>query len=116
MSRPRKGEEGCEQATSKWRQTMLDKYGAEGLHEKMREIGRLGGTNGRGPNYRGGFASDRVGADGLTGRERSHIAGKKGGTISRRTGVKNHQGTGYHRPDDIDRAEQELEQADGRDR
>lgn len=32
----------------------------------------------------GGFASLKVGKDGLTGQERSKVAGRKGGTISRR--------------------------------
>lgn len=44
------------------------------------EIGRKGGANGN----TGGFASDKVGKDGMTGLERSIIAGKKGGVISRR--------------------------------
>lgn len=44
------------------------------------KIGRRGGENGN----TGGFASDKVGKDGLTGRERSSVAGAKGGTISRR--------------------------------
>ena len=42
--------------------------------------GKLGNT--------GGFASDKVGADGLTGQERASKAGAKGGVISRR-GKKN---------------------------
>ena len=32
----------------------------------------------------GGFASDKKGADGLSGRERARLAGAKGGRISRR--------------------------------
>lgn len=43
-------------------------------------IGRKGGQSG----HTGGFCSDKVGKDGLTGFERARIAGKKGGTISRR--------------------------------
>lgn len=43
-------------------------------------IGRRGGQNGCG----GGFASDKIGKDGLTGRERAKIAGAKGGRKSRR--------------------------------
>lgn len=42
--------------------------------------GAKGGRNGN----TGGFASDVVGKDGLTGQERSRIAGAKGGQISRR--------------------------------
>lgn len=44
-------------------------------------IGANGGQNGR----TGGFASDKVGADGLTGRQRAQKAGQQGGRISRRT-------------------------------
>lgn len=45
-----------------------------------REIGRKGGQNGT----TGGFASRRVGADGLTGRERASVVGQWGGRKSRR--------------------------------
>ena len=45
-----------------------------------REIGRLGGV----ASGTGGFASEAIGDDGLTGRQRAKIAGKKGGLISRR--------------------------------
>ena len=44
-------------------------------------IGKRGGQNG----HTGGFASDVVGKDGLTGYERARIAGAKGGKISHRT-------------------------------
>lgn len=44
-------------------------------------IGALGGRKGKS----GGFASDKVGDDGLTGRQRAAIAGARGGRISRRT-------------------------------
>lgn len=43
-------------------------------------IGRKGGSNGN----TGGYASDKVGADGLTGRQRAKISGAKGGSISKR--------------------------------
>lgn len=43
-------------------------------------IGKKGGQRSR----NGGFASKKVGADGLTGKERAAIAGAKGGRISRR--------------------------------
>lgn len=43
-------------------------------------IGAIGGKNGN----TGGFASNKVGADGLTGYQRSHIAGAKGGRNSKR--------------------------------
>jgi general stress protein YciG len=48
--------------------------------EFYRNIGRKGGANG----HTGGFASDEIGKDGLTGKERAIIAGAKGGRISRR--------------------------------
>jgi hypothetical protein len=44
-------------------------------------IGKIGGSKGK----TGGFASEKIGKDGLTGRERASKAGKAGGTISRRT-------------------------------
>ena len=43
-------------------------------------IGHLGGSKSIG----GGFASEKKGADGLTGPERAKIAGRKGGLISKR--------------------------------
>lgn len=72
----------------------------------MQAIGAKGGKL----STTGGFASDKVGADGLTGRQRARIAGAKGGSISRRTGVKNYQGLGYRRPDDIEKAERILQE------
>lgn len=44
-------------------------------------LGKKGGQNG----HTGGFASHEVGDDGLTGFQRAHVAGKKGGHISKRT-------------------------------
>jgi uncharacterized protein len=46
-----------------------------------KQIGALGGRRGR----TGGFASDKVGEDGLTGRERAAVVGAKGGRIGKRT-------------------------------
>lgn len=43
-------------------------------------IGSKGGKAG----HTGGFASDKVGSDGLTGVERARLAGAKGGKISKR--------------------------------
>lgn len=43
-------------------------------------IGHIGGAIGS----TGGFASSKVGKDGLTGPERAKIAGRKGGKISKR--------------------------------
>lgn len=44
-------------------------------------IGRKGGSV---KGTKGGFASNVVGDDGLTGLERARIAGAKGGRVSRR--------------------------------
>lgn len=52
------------------------KYGAD-FYAK---IGSEGGSR----SHTGGFASEKVGADGLTGFERARIAGRKGGAISKR--------------------------------
>lgn len=71
----------------------------------FRTIGRKGGVNGHGSDYKGGFASDKVGPDGMTGRERAKKYGAEGGRISRRGPAK----------DDIDKAEEVLEQESGRD-
>lgn len=54
----------------------------------FKRIGSKGGANGKGPGYKGGFASDKVGEDGLTGRQRASIAGAIGGFKSRRGPVK----------------------------
>lgn len=54
-----------------------EKYGAD-FYGK---IGAIGGKIGK----TGGFASNLIGADGLTGKERARIAGHKGGQISKRT-------------------------------
>ena len=44
------------------------------------EIGHKGGIR----SSTGGFASPKVGKDGLTGWERAKIAGRKGGLVSKR--------------------------------
>lgn len=44
------------------------------------KIGAKGGANGK----TGGFASEEIGIDGRTGRERAKVAGRKGGRKSRR--------------------------------
>lgn len=49
-------------------------------------IGRDGGRHG----HTGGFASEAVGPDGLTGPERAKKAGAKGGHISKRGKAKAH--------------------------
>lgn len=82
MSRMKKGQIGHERAVERWRQTMLKKYGGEdGLRKKMQARGRKGGSV---IGTQGGFASELIGLDGLTGRQRARIAGAKGGKISRK--------------------------------
>ena len=56
--------------------TNIRKYGDDFYRRIGAEGGRLGTT--------GGFASDKVGSDGLTGRQRAAKAGACGGRISRR--------------------------------
>lgn len=73
MARPKANTKAGKIASEKWRKTMEEKYGS--VTEKMRECGRIGGLNGKGPDYKGGFAADR---------ERAKIAGAKGGKKSRR--------------------------------
>lgn len=60
----------------KAKRTIQDRYG----HDYYAKIGARGGANGT----TGGFASELVGKDGLTGRERARKVGILGGTISRR--------------------------------
>lgn len=72
--RAKRGEPGAVEATNKWRATMQAKYG-ENWREKMKELGRKGGQNGRGEFYTGGFAGDK---------ELAVRAGRIGGKISKR--------------------------------
>lgn len=51
------------------------------------EIGRKGGQSGT----TGGFASTKVGRDGLTGSQRAKLAGSKGGKKSKRGPAKHHE-------------------------
>lgn len=74
MARPKKDTPEGKKASEKWHSTMLEKYG--NITEKMAQCGRIGGMNGKGPDYKGGFAADH---------ERARIAGAKGGSISKRT-------------------------------
>ena len=62
------------------RQTNLERHG----EDFYKRIGAKGGRNGT----TGGFASNKVGEDGLTGRQRAALAGAIGGHISRRGPVK----------------------------
>lgn len=69
---------GTAEGGKKARETNLKKYGAD----FYANIGQKGGQLGR----TGGFASDVVSdTDGLSGRERASVAGKKGGHTSRRS-------------------------------
>ena len=56
--------------------TNIERYGKD----FYKRIGQIGGRNGT----TGGFASTKVGKDGLTGVERAKIYGRKGGLKSRR--------------------------------
>lgn len=58
------------------KQTNLEKHG----EDFYKRIGAKGGRNGA----TGGFASNKVGEDGLTGRQRAVLAGAIGGHTSRR--------------------------------
>jgi hypothetical protein len=64
--------------------TNLKKHG----EDFYARIGAKGGRNGR----TGGFASMKVGADGLTGPERARLAGSIGGLISKRGPAKEKNG------------------------
>ena len=81
--RAKRGEPGAVETSNKWRATMRAKYG-ENWRDKMKELGRKGGQNGRGKFYTGGFACLERGDDGLTGPERARISGARGGRISKR--------------------------------
>ena len=67
---------GTKEGARKAAITNKKRYGAD----FYATIGRTGGRRG----HSGGFASDVVGADGLTGKQRARVAGQKGGRISRR--------------------------------
>ena len=67
---------GTKLGAIKARQTIYMKHGKD----FYARIGKKGGMNGT----TGGFFSNKVGKDGLTGPERARVAGRKGGLISRR--------------------------------
>lgn len=67
---------GTKEGGMKARATNLARHGSDFYSNIGRKGGRAGTT--------GGFASEKVGADGLTGFERAVIAGRKGGQLSRR--------------------------------
>lgn len=67
---------GTKQGGKKTAQTNLARHGKDFCSR----IGKKGGASGN----TGGFASDVVGKDGLTGRERASRAGRIGGLKSKR--------------------------------
>ena len=69
----------------KAKQTIQARYG----YDYYAKIGAIGGANGT----TGGFASELVGKDGLTGRERARKMGIVGGSISRRGPAKKVHGS-----------------------
>jgi general stress protein YciG len=73
---------GTREGAVRARTAMLARFGGdeEAYKEHFRSIGRKGGRN----STNGGFASDKRGKDGLTGRQRAMAAGQKGGRVSRR--------------------------------
>lgn len=94
--RLKRGTPSGDRAAEKWHATMLERLGSEkAIREHYRTIGRKGGQR----SNNGGFASDKIGSDGLTGRERSRVAGYRGGRVSRRTGVKNGEGKRHQKED-----------------
>lgn len=86
MARPMKGEPGYKESVVKWRKTTLERFNGDkkAMSDFFRTIGRKGGINGRGVGYTGGFASHKVGEDGMTGYERARIVGSRGGKRSKR--------------------------------
>lgn len=72
---------GTKSGGIKARNTMIELYG----EDYFAKIGKRGGVVGT----TGGFASNKVGKDGLTGKERAKVAGSKGGAKSTRKGVPN---------------------------
>ena len=72
---------GTKAGAAKARQKVIELYG-EDFYKK---IGHKGGSNGT----TGGFASNKLGKDGLTGKQRAAVAGRIGGINSTRKGIKN---------------------------
>lgn len=106
MPRMKKGTPSGDRAAQKWHDTMLARLGSEeAIREHYRIIGRKGGLKG----HTGGFASEEVGADGLTGPERAKIAGARGGRKSKRTGVRNGEGKTHKRDKDMEFIDEILE-------
>lgn len=70
---------GTREGGKKAAETNKKRYG----HNFYRLLGEEGGKIGR----NGGFASEKVGSDGLTGKERAKLVGSIGGKASRRGSV-----------------------------
>lgn len=68
----------------KAKKTNLERHG----EDFYARIGKKGGQNG----HTGGFKTNLVGKNGMTGFERARYYGRIGGMKSRRTGVKNGEG------------------------
>jgi hypothetical protein len=66
---------GVREGGLKAAKTNKEKYG----EDFYKNIGRMGGQKSKG----GGFASNDIGEDGLTGLERAKVAGSKGGSRPR---------------------------------
>ena len=60
----------------KAKQTNYERHG----QDFYRRIGQMGGRR----SCNGGFASSKIGPDGLTGPQRARVVGSRGGKISRR--------------------------------
>lgn len=89
MSGIKKGEPGYDKAVSRWWSTMIERFGSEeAIRDHMVAMGKKGGKLSK----TGGFASNKVGPDGLTGRERARLVGAIGGLKSTRVGVRNGEG------------------------
>lgn len=71
---------GTSEGGHKTRDIIVKKHGAN----FYKKIGAQGGATGRGPSYKGGFASPNTNeATGLTGKERAQKFGAIGGKISK---------------------------------
>ena len=64
---------GTKEGAAKRLQTEREKYGHKFLSKRAQKAGK---------RTKGGFASEKVGKDGLTGRERASKYGSKGGSVS----------------------------------
>lgn len=77
MVHPKKGTKACEEATKKWRESMLKKYGSkEAFKEQLIKQGVKGGSR----KVAKGFAVNI---------KLAKLAGHRGGRISRRGKAKN---------------------------